>query len=131
MEQVSAFFKLLGEPIRLRLIALFLNGGSYCVCVLVDVLNLPQSTVSRHLSQLRKAGLLLAERRGTWMHYRLNPDLPAWQQHALEAIRQLQHRDTQLLADQKALQQVLCSDQCCPTVKKPAHQATASASSTR
>lgn len=131
MEQASAFFKLLGEPVRLRLIALFLSGDRYCVCVLVKVLALPQSTVSRHLSQLRKAGLLLTERRGTWMHYRLNPSLPPWQQQALEAIHQLQHSDKQLLADQKALQQVLYRNQRCPTVEKPAHQATASASSTR
>ena len=113
MDQASAFFKLLGEPVRLRLVALLLDGESHCVCDLVSVLGLPQSTVSRHLSLLRNGGLVLAERQGTWMHYRLNPALAPWQQQALEAVRQLKATDDQLRTDATALKQALCSKGVC------------------
>ena len=115
MDQASAFFKLLGEPVRLRLIALLLDGESHCVCDLVNVLGLPQSTVSRHLSQLRNGGLVLAERQGTWMHYRLNPALAPWQQQVLEAVHQLKATDDQLSADQTALAQALRTKGLCQT----------------
>ena len=113
MDQASAFFKLLGEPVRLRLVALLLDGDSHCVCDLVSVLGLPQSTVSRHLSQLRTGGLVLAERQGTWMHYRLNPDLADWQRQALGAVRLLKAADNQLKMDEMALNQALCSKGDC------------------
>ena len=113
MDQASTFFKLLGEPVRLRLIALLLDGNSHCVCDLVSVLELPQSTVSRHLSQLRIGGLVLAERQGTWMHYRLNPELAPWQQQVLDAVRQLKTADDQLRTDEAALNQALFSKGVC------------------
>jgi ArsR family transcriptional regulator len=39
--------------------------------------------VSRHLAQLRQCQLVVARRQGTWMHYRINPELPAWAQQTL------------------------------------------------
>ncbi len=42
-----------------------------CVCHLHEALELPQSTVSRHLTILRQAGLALNRRRATWVYYRL------------------------------------------------------------
>ncbi len=46
-------------------------GGELCVCDLMAVLDLPQSTVSRHLAYLRNAGLVNDQRKGVWMYYRL------------------------------------------------------------
>lgn len=48
-----------------------LQEGELCVCQLVELLGLAPSTVSRHLGQLRQAGLLEARRDGRWIHYRL------------------------------------------------------------
>lgn len=48
-------------------------GGELCVCDLMAVLDLPQSTVSRHLAYLRNADLVNDQRKGVWMYYRL-PD---------------------------------------------------------
>jgi len=64
-------FKALSEEVRLRIIAL-LSGGELCVCDLMAVLDLPQSTISRHLSYLKNAGWVEGERRGVWMYYRLH-----------------------------------------------------------
>ncbi len=44
-----------------------------------------QPKVSRHLAMLRETGLVLDERRGQWVHYRLAPELPAWVEAILDA----------------------------------------------
>ncbi len=61
----------LGEPARLALVRLLARHGSLCVCELHAALPLAQPTVSHHLKVLREAGLVEAERRGTWVYYRL------------------------------------------------------------
>jgi len=63
-------FKAFADPVRLRLLNL-LAEGEVCVCHLHEALDLPQSTVSRHLAYLRKRGLVLGRKEGPWVHYRL------------------------------------------------------------
>jgi len=63
-------FKAFADPVRLRLLNL-LAEGEVCVCHLHEALELPQSTVSRHLAYLRKRGLVAGRREGLWVHYRL------------------------------------------------------------
>jgi DNA-binding transcriptional ArsR family regulator len=65
----------LGDEHRLRAL-LALRRGELCVCQLIALLGLAPSTVSKHLSVLRQAGLVAARKEGRWMHYRL-PDDPA------------------------------------------------------
>jgi len=74
MADLSAQFKALGDPIRLRLFALLGQHHELCVCHLVDALNMPQSTISRHLGVLRHANLVDTRRDGKWMYYRLHGD---------------------------------------------------------
>ncbi|MCE1228690.1 MAG: metalloregulator ArsR/SmtB family transcription factor [Firmicutes bacterium] len=69
-------FKVLGHPLRLRLLAL-LKEGELCVCQLVEILDVPTSTVSERLKELRSAGLLEERKEGRWVHYRLAPQ-PRW-----------------------------------------------------
>lgn len=71
MEREAAFFRMLGEATRLRLLVLLAVRGEMCVCHLSDALGGPQYRISRHLAVLRAAGLVEARREGTWMHYRL------------------------------------------------------------
>ncbi len=71
MNQASDIFKALSEPTRLRIMAL-LTRGELCVCDLMAVLELPQSTVSRHIGRLKQAGLIADRRAGQWVYYRLN-----------------------------------------------------------
>lgn len=70
MKNLAYIFKALSDETRLRILAL-LSSGELCVCDLMAALDLPQSTVSRHLAYLRNAGLVDDERRGVWMFYRL------------------------------------------------------------
>lgn len=75
MKNVAHTFKALSDETRLRILAL-LSDGELCVCDLMAALELPQSTVSRHLAYLRNAGLVEDERRGVWMFYRLKQETP-------------------------------------------------------
>ncbi|MBZ2188789.1 metalloregulator ArsR/SmtB family transcription factor [Alcanivorax sp. JB21] len=70
--------KCLSDETRLQATLLVARFGELCVCDLVAALDAPQSTVSRHLAQLRSCGLLSGRRAGQWVHYRLNPELPEW-----------------------------------------------------
>ncbi|NOY87391.1 MAG: metalloregulator ArsR/SmtB family transcription factor [Deltaproteobacteria bacterium] len=70
MKQTARFFKTLANETRLRILAL-LTSGELCVCDLMAALDLPQSTVSRHLATLRNSGLVEDRRQGVWMYYRL------------------------------------------------------------
>jgi ArsR family transcriptional regulator len=65
--------KALGHPARLRMVAM-LRDGELCVCQLTSVLGLSASTVSAHLSDLRRARLVSEEKRGKWVYYRLSDD---------------------------------------------------------
>jgi ArsR family transcriptional regulator len=70
--------KALADPNRLR-IAMLLRHGELCVCELMQILELPQSTVSRHMARLKLVGLVLDRREGKWVHYSLiaGPHAPA------------------------------------------------------
>lgn len=70
LEHAVELFKAFADPVRLRLLNL-LADGEVCVCHLHEALDLPQSTVSRHLAYLRKRGLVIGRKQGLWVHYRL------------------------------------------------------------
>lgn len=71
MKRTAQIFKALSDEIRLRIINLLQASGELCVCDLMAVLDLPQSTVSRHLAYLRNANLVVDQRKGVWMYYQL------------------------------------------------------------
>jgi ArsR family transcriptional regulator, arsenate/arsenite/antimonite-responsive transcriptional repressor len=75
-EQLAAAFKLLSDPIRLRLLSLIANApeGEACACDLTEPIGRSQPTVSHHLSALTAAGLLDREQRGRWAYYRVATD---------------------------------------------------------
>jgi len=70
----AQLFKALGDETRLRMMGL-LKHGELCVCDLMEVLDLPQSTASRHLSYLKNSQWVLGRRTGKWMYYKLHPGL--------------------------------------------------------
>lgn len=73
--ELARAFKALADPVRLRLLSMIAtrDGGEVCVCDLTPAFDLAQPTISHHLKLLREAGLIAAERRGTWVYYRLLP----------------------------------------------------------
>ncbi len=73
-ERLAATFKALADPTRVAIVSRLACGEDCCVCDLTDAFELSQPTVSHHLRVLRDAGLIEAERRGTWAYYRLVPE---------------------------------------------------------
>jgi len=71
--ELSARFKALADPARLRLLSLIAERGEVCACDLVGPLGVSQPTVSHHLKVLFEADLVEKERRGRWIHYRVVP----------------------------------------------------------
>ncbi|MDJ0783890.1 MAG: metalloregulator ArsR/SmtB family transcription factor [Desulfosarcinaceae bacterium] len=63
----------LSDENRVRIVAA-LQDRELCVCQIIDMLQLSPSTVSKHLSILRNARLLIGRKEGRWMHYRLCDD---------------------------------------------------------
>lgn len=64
-------FRALANPARVQIVRELSDGSEKCVCALVDACGLGWSTVSRHLSVLREAGILVDEKRGLQVFYRL------------------------------------------------------------
>jgi ArsR family transcriptional regulator len=74
-DDLAAAFKVLADPVRLRLLSMIASAsnGEACVCDLVAPLGRSQPTVSHHLSVLVDAGLVEREKRGRWAWYRAVP----------------------------------------------------------
>jgi ArsR family transcriptional regulator, arsenate/arsenite/antimonite-responsive transcriptional repressor len=104
--------KALGHPARLRAVAM-MRDGELCVCQLTSVLGLSRSTVSAHLSDLRRARLVAEEKRGKWVYYRLSDD-DSMRRLITEVLRLLTG-DPQLREDARvidALRSVPVDDLC-------------------
>ena len=70
-QNLARIFKVLSVPTRVRIIQL-LKGRVLCVGALSARLKVTQGAVSQHLRVLRDAGLVVDEKRGYYVHYRLN-----------------------------------------------------------
>jgi len=79
----ATLFSALGHDTRLRCLLLLLAFEELCVCELTHAIGAAQPHMSRHLGQLREAGLVTDRREGLWIHYRVNPELPAWVMNVL------------------------------------------------
>jgi len=75
-EELAAAFKVLADPVRLRLLSLVASvpEGEVCACDLNIPLDRSQATVSHHLSVLVNAGLITREQRGKWAWFRVAAD---------------------------------------------------------
>lgn len=71
---IAPMFRALGDPVRLRLMSMIASVPEICVCDLTPAFDLSGPTISHHLKVLREAGLVIAERRGTWVWYRVKPE---------------------------------------------------------
>lgn len=79
MDRVDLLFKALSDPARVRILealhrpeACCPDAERVCACDLEALLGLSQPTVSHHMKVLVQAGLVRAEKRGRWVHYRLD-----------------------------------------------------------
>lgn len=95
--------KALGHPVRLRILAM-LREGPLCVCQMTGVVRLAASTVSEHLSELRRAGLVTERKDGRWVEYRLAEGV--LEGGMLEPVWPLVERDAEVRADAVLLKEL-------------------------
>ena len=98
----------LSDPGRLRVL-MALDGRSLCVCQLTELLGLAPSTVSKHLSVLKQAGLIKEKKIARWVYHELC-DCDCSCRPAIDWVRQQLARDEQIAQDRAALKEILKLD---------------------
>ena len=95
--------KAVAHPTRLRILAM-LQPGEMCVCQLSTILQAAASTVSGHLNDLRRAGLVIENKVGKLVYYSLDADSPlhAWMRATLALVA----ADTQVRDDAAVIRKV-------------------------
>lgn len=104
---LERLFRALADTTRLRLLNL-MRGREICVCYLVQVLNVSQPNISRHLAYLRRAGVVSPRREGKWMHYRLAPPSNQHAARILETTLDSLSRDPHMKRDLQKLNSACC-----------------------
>ena len=99
-------FKALGDKNRIRIIKM-LQGRELCVCEVREVLDLSNSTVSKHLSILCNADLITDFKDGKWVNYRLNTRSESkFIRSILSSLKDSLKDDEQVLNDSKKVRSV-------------------------
>lgn len=72
----AKIFKALGHPTRLWIVKQLSDGTEHCVYEFVDAVGVKFATISQHLTVLKSAGIIVDDKRGKLVYYRLrNPDI--------------------------------------------------------
>ena len=71
---IVEMLKAMGDEIRLRILNL-LYKQTLCVCDLEEILNISQSNASRHISMLRRTGLVTGQKQAQWIFYRVDENV--------------------------------------------------------
>jgi len=105
-----AITKALSDPGRVRIL-LALRRGELCVCQITELFGLATSTVSKHLSILSQAGLILSRKTERWVYYRL-PDkaAPVAVREALDWVFKALTKSDEADADAAKLKKILRMD---------------------
>lgn len=111
MNRLTTIAHALSDPNRLRLLAACLDQER-CVCQLVELLDLSNASISKHLATLRNAGLLQSRKEGRWVHYQTPTSPAAIITDALNFIRAHALDDEQIQSDQTKLIEIDAIDPC-------------------
>ena len=110
MREFMTITKALADPNRVRVL-LALRSGELCVCQITELFGLAPSTISKHLSILNHAGLIVSRKTERWVYYRLaDNSAPVAVREALDWVKKSLGKSEQVVADGKRLKQVLKMD---------------------
>lgn len=104
-------FKALSEESRLRILSLILED-ELCVCEIESSLRMTQSNASRHLSVLKRSGILDSYKNAQWTYYRLNKDFILENKELWEYLRQKLIKLPTFSSDQEAFQKCKVQGLC-------------------
>jgi len=102
------FFAALADKTRLRLLNL-MRDGEVCVCFFAGTLATNNPKISRHLSYLKRAGLVTGRRDGKWMHYSLRRPTDEGAAAVFDATMQMLENDSEMAADRLRLIDICCA----------------------
>ena len=106
MRELELSLKAAGDPTRTRILKLLESGG-LCVCQIQAILGLSPSTISKHLTILRNAGMVEDKRDGKWNEYALTmSSTNPYAERVLALLRGSLDRDPLVVADRKRLRKV-------------------------
>jgi len=98
--ELEKIFKALSDRNRIRILKM-LQKKPLCVCEIREVLKLAVSTVSKHLSILRDAGLVTDWKEGKWINYKINPQPAQIASNALLFVQLQIEEDDTIIKDRK------------------------------
>jgi ArsR family transcriptional regulator, arsenate/arsenite/antimonite-responsive transcriptional repressor len=104
---VDRMFRAFSDPTRLRILNLLLQG-ELCVCDIVNTLDIPQPTASRHLAYLRESDLVEVRREGLWMYYKLSAPQTPFHKKLIDCLACCFQDVPQLAKDTKQLKRKRC-----------------------
>ena len=114
MLEILNITKALSDENRVRAL-MMLAGGELCVCQIIKMLGLAPSTVSKHMSILRQAGLVETRKEGRWIYYRLADRKALKSREILGWLERHLQNDKRVLDDVKQLRrmQKMSKDELC------------------
>jgi len=107
---IELLFRALADRTRLRLLNL-MGADEVCVCYLVEVLQMSQPKISRHLAYLRRAGVVAARREGKWMHYRIVEPSDPHARGIFSEVRAHLAKNREMRRDHDRLTKLCCAPQ--------------------
>lgn len=110
LQDVTSLTKALADAHRLRILSLLLQTPELCACQIIEVFNLANSTISKHLSILRQVGLIQSRKEGRWVYYFLPARPQPEIQSTLDWLCTLLSADETICADQTQIQSILQID---------------------
>ena len=111
MNQLTDIANALSDPNRVRLIVACLDGER-CVCQFVELIDPSNASISKHLSMLKRAGLLESRKAGRWVHYKTPAAPSAMVGDAIGFVRLHALNDEAILADVIKLKVIDAIDPC-------------------
>jgi ArsR family transcriptional regulator, arsenate/arsenite/antimonite-responsive transcriptional repressor len=112
---VDLMFRAFSDRTRLRILHV-LQEGELCVGDIVEILEVPQPRVSRHLAYLRKSKLVTTRKTGTWNHYSLSSANSPFHKKLLECLANCFREVPEIQADGMRASKIRKSGGCCPVV---------------
>jgi ArsR family transcriptional regulator len=111
-DQISTMFRAFSDQTRLPILHLLVRG-EICVGNIVEILQLPQSAVSRHLAYLRRADLVQVRKSGLWAYYSLARVRSPFQGKLYECLKECFCEVPELKEDARRIAELTKNGGCC------------------
>jgi len=105
MLEILNITKALSDENRVRAL-IMLTNGELCVCQIIEMMGLAPSTVSKHMSILKQAGLVETRKNGRWIYYRLTDPKKIATFEITQWLDKHLRKDSAILEDKKRLKKI-------------------------